>query len=66
MINWSFKIKELRQKALITQEELAVMLNVSFVTVNRWENGHFEPTMKAKRNLVRLFKKHNIVMEDYA
>ena len=36
---------------LLTQEEFASMLGVSYATVNRWENGHFEPTMKTKRKL---------------
>lgn len=64
MINWAEKIKELRLKALLTQEELAERLGVAFVSVNRWENGHCEPTMKAKRELVRLFKKYSIEQED--
>ena len=64
MMNWPEKIKLLRQKALITQEELAALINVAFVSVNRWENGHCEPTMSAKRDLVKLFKKYNIKMED--
>ena len=64
MVNWSQKIKELRDKAFLTQEDLASILGVAFVTVNRWENGHCEPTMKAKRDLSKLFKKKNIRMED--
>ena len=53
-------IKILREKLLITQEELAKVLNVSFVSVNRWENGHHEPTMKVKRKLVQLLKENGI------
>lgn len=40
----------LRDKLIITQEELAKMLGVSFVSVNRWENGHHKPTITIKRN----------------
>ena len=43
-MNYSKAIKELRQKLLVSQTELAEMLGVSFATVNRWENGHFEPS----------------------
>lgn len=32
-------IKSLREKLIISQTELAEILEVSFSTVNRWENG---------------------------
>ena len=44
-------IKELRQKCLLSQEEFAKELGVSFATVNRWENGKAEPSYKAKRGI---------------
>ncbi|MCH3976880.1 MAG: helix-turn-helix domain-containing protein [Bacilli bacterium] len=58
---WSEQIHFLRQKLLITQTELAKMIGVSYVSINRWENGHFEPTMKAKRALMKLFVENGIV-----
>ncbi|MBO6261999.1 MAG: helix-turn-helix transcriptional regulator [Bacilli bacterium] len=57
-------IKKLRNKMLLTQTEFANLLGVKFGTVNRWEAGAFEPTMKTKRKLARLFKEHGIVVED--
>lgn len=57
---YSDKIKTLREIMLITQSELAELLGVSFVTVNRWENDKYEPTIKIKRKLNELFVKHNI------
>ena len=57
-------IKTLRKKMLITQTELAAQLGVAFVSVNRWENGSYEPTMKAKRKLAPLFAKYNINVEE--
>ena len=36
------------------------MLGVSFPSVNRWENGHYEPTIIAKVRLDELFKENNI------
>ena len=45
---------------LISQTELAEMLGVSFASVNRWENGKHEPTIKAKRKLRELFRKNGI------
>lgn len=61
MMEWGRSVKELREKALITQTELAEMLGVSFATINRYENGHHEPTMKVKRQLMKLFKKYGVV-----
>lgn len=57
-------IKALREKLIISQEELAKMLGVSFVSVNRWENGHHEPTIKVKRKLMDLIKENNICKEE--
>jgi DNA-binding transcriptional regulator YiaG len=53
-------IKALREKLIISQDELAKILGVSFVSVNRWENGHHEPTIKIKRKLVQLLKDNGI------
>lgn len=61
MMDWGRSVRELREKALITQTELAEMLGVSFATINRYENGHHEPTMKVKRQLMKLFKKYGVV-----
>jgi DNA-binding XRE family transcriptional regulator len=36
------------------------VLDVSFVSVNRWETGKFNPTIKAKRKLNVLFIKYNV------
>ena len=55
-------IKELRQRMLVTQQELADTLEVSFATVNRWENGHNEPTMKAKRKIRNLCQTNGIII----
>lgn len=62
-MNWAKSIKQLREKLLITQTELAEMIGVAFVSVNRYENGIHEPTMKNKRKLMKLFKENNIVEE---
>jgi DNA-binding XRE family transcriptional regulator len=48
---------------LLTQTEFAEMLDISFGTVNRWESGQYEPTMKMKRKLAPLFEKYKIVVE---
>ena len=59
-MNYAEAIKALRKKMLITQTELAAQLGVAFVSVNRWENGAYGPTMKAKRKLALLFEKYGV------
>ena len=63
-MNYAEAIKALRKKILVTQTELAALLGVAFVSVNRWENGAYEPTMKVKRKLAPLFKKHGIEVDE--
>ena len=62
-MNYSSNIKLLRDKLLLTQEEFAELLGVSFSSVNRWERGHYEPTTKVKRKLHKLFVENGIVEE---
>ena len=52
------KIKELREVLLITQQELADLLGVTNITVNRWENNKSNPSLKEKRKLVKMFKEN--------
>lgn len=53
-------IKKLRNKLILSQGEFAELLGVSFSTVNRWENGKYEPTIKIKRKLHKMFVENNI------
>jgi len=62
-MTYAEKIKKLREVMLISQGELAGILSVSVVTVNRWENEKFEPTIKIKRKLQILFKENNLKTE---
>lgn len=57
-------IKFIREKKLLTQMELADILQVSFTTISRWESGKFEPTMKIKRKIIEYCAKNNINVED--
>ena len=65
-MNVSYKIlvKKLREKLIITQEELAQLLGVSFASINRWETGKHEPTTKIRRKIVQLCKENNINLEE--
>lgn len=64
-MDYSNLIKELRNKMLLTQTEFADLLGVSFGSVNRWENGKYEPTIKEKRKLKVLCLEYNIKFEDF-
>ena len=64
-MDYSNLIKELRNKMLLTQTEFADLLGVSSGSVNRWENGKYEPTIKAKRKLKVLCLEYNIKFEDF-
>jgi len=57
-------IKKVRKKMIITQTELATLLDVSFGAVNRWESGLHKPTTKTKRKLAPLFNKYGIEVEE--
>lgn len=59
-MTYAKRIKKLRETLLITQQELAALLSVSVVTISRWENNKFEPTMKEKRKLAKLFNENEI------
>ena len=63
-MNYPVMIKKYRETVLCTQEELAKKIGVSFASVNRWEQGLFEPTMKSKRKLRELFKEAGIKEEE--
>lgn len=62
-MDYSILIKRIREKLILSQEELADLLNVSFSSINRWENKKNEPTIKSKRKIIELCMKHDISIE---
>ena len=59
-MNWENAVKKLRSKMQISQEDFAKELGVSFASVNRWERGHFEPTIKCKKEIKKMCDKYQI------
>ncbi len=57
------EIRELRKRLGLTQEEFAHAVAVTFSTVNRWENGHSEPSKLARATITRLAGNHGIFVE---
>lgn len=60
-MDWGKSIKLLRNEMLLTQKELSEKIGVSFASINRYENGIHEPTMKVKRKLKKLFIQYHIL-----
>ena len=58
--DYSKVIKELRSKMTLSQVEFAQLLGVSFASVNRWETGKHEPTIKIKRKMKALMREYDV------
>jgi putative transcriptional regulator len=51
------KIRELRSKLGMTQEQFAAKVGVTFSTVNRWESGKSKPSPLAMRQIQELMER---------
>ena len=59
-MNFSDSIKQLRTKCLLSQEDFARAIGVSFSTVNRWETGKTQPTFKALKRIDEYCKSNSL------
>ena len=59
-------MKDLRNKLLLSQTEMASLLGISFASVNRYENGKHDPTIKVKRRIKDLCLENKIDIEKYS
>ena len=57
-------IKQIRERLNISQTELAEQLNVTFATVNRWENGRAVPNKLAQSKLYDICKENDVPVYD--
>lgn len=57
------QVKIVREKMSMSQEDLARALNVSFATINRWENGKTYPNKMAKSVFFAFCEQHDIQIE---
>lgn len=53
-------IKVIRNYLNKTQNEFAEMINVSFATINRWENGHDSPSKIAQSKIYDICKQYDV------
>ena len=57
-------IKQIREYLNMSQTELAEQLNVTFATVNRWENGRAVPNKLAQTKLYEICNKNDVPVYD--
>lgn len=63
-MDFSATVKMVREKMNISQEDLARALNVSFATINRWENGKTHPNKLAKQVFISFCEQNGISVKD--
>ena len=63
IIDYQTTIIRIRAELNLSQTELAEVLGVSFTSVNRWENGKYQPTKAIKKRIELLCEKHDIKVE---
>jgi len=51
------EIKSIRKRLNLTQEAFAMVVGVSFVTINRWEKGLNPPSRLAVEKMNKLLKR---------
>ena len=57
------KVRFVKKRLALLQEDLACALNVSFSTVNRWENGRTVPNKMAQTVFYAFSKKRGIAFD---
>ena len=56
MTSFSERLKELRKKNNLTQQELADKVGTNRVNVTKWETGRTEPTLESIIKLAHIFE----------
>lgn len=63
-MNFADKVKKVRETLQLSQEELARELSVSFATINRWENGSYNPSRLARKAFDEYCAEKSITFEE--
>lgn len=56
-------VQKVRGILLITQKELAIALNVSPVTINRWEKGKVEPSFLSRKQFIKYCEDQGLAIQ---
>ena len=59
-MDFAEKVKYVRTTLKLSQEDFAHELGVSFATINRWENGSYNPSRLAKKAFEDFCEKRRI------
>ena len=59
----NLNVRELREKASLTQMQLAAKLGVSMMTIRIWESGAGKPNEENFKKLVKFFNLFNLFEE---
>jgi DNA-binding transcriptional regulator YiaG len=62
-MDFAQQVKYVREQLRLSQKQLADALNVSFATINRWENSKVTPSNLAQRTFYE-FCESNFIEED--
>lgn len=62
-MRFSDLVKKIRMDLGYSQEQLARALNISFCTVNRWENAKAKPSPMAKKLLFEFCEKQGLKIQ---
>ena len=62
-MSFSDDLKKVRLDALLTQDEFAKLLGVSYTTINRLENGKSIPGIKALKRIDQYCKENSITFD---
>ncbi|MDE6208258.1 MAG: helix-turn-helix domain-containing protein [Lachnospiraceae bacterium] len=57
-------VRNMRKRALLSQEDFAKLLNVSVGTINRWENGKTKPNITAMKKIKAYCEDKSIPFEE--
>jgi len=63
-MEFATKVQFAREQLKISQEELARALNVSYATINRWENSKTTPNKMAQDVFFAFCKKHGVIFDE--
>ena len=59
-MSFSKDIRKIRHRVLLTQEDFAKEIGVSYATINRWETGKAKPNIKTMKLIDAYCKKNQI------